>query len=69
MVTNEEQKSPNDTLAEQIAQDLLAAGLIPQERKIELERKLKVGGVTQSDWNLWVDIATAPEKKGDKANE
>ena len=61
MANDEARNFPNDILAEQIASELLEAGLIPANRKADLESKLKVGGVSQDDWNLWVDIATALE--------
>ena len=61
MPNDEARKSPNDILAEQIASELSDAGLIPDNRKADLESKLKVGGVSKDDWNLWIDIATAPE--------
>ncbi len=61
MPNDEARISPNDILAEQIVSELSDAGLIPDNRKAGLESKLKVGGVSQDDWNLWVDIATAPE--------
>ena len=68
MPNDEACKSPNDILAEQIASELLEAGLIPANRKADLESKLKVGDVSQDDWNLWVDIATAPENTEVSAN-
>jgi len=52
--------SPNDLLASQIADALVTAGLIKDTHKGTLLSKLKAGGVKQEDWNLWVDIATAP---------
>jgi len=55
-------KSPNDILAEQIVSELSDAGLIPDNRKADLESKLKIGGVNQDDWNLWIDLATAPDR-------
>ncbi len=62
MTQDAPEKSPNEILAEQLVHHLIDANLIPSDHSSELERKLKVGGVTEEDWNLWVDIATAPEK-------
>ena len=67
MPDDAEQKSPNEVLAEQIATELFDAGLIQENRKADLESKLKVGGVSQDDWNLWIDLATAP--KGTEVND
>ncbi len=61
MPNDEARKSPNDKLAEQIVSELSDAGFIPDNRKADLESKLKVGGVSQDDWNLWIDIVTDPE--------
>ena len=55
-------KSPNEVLAEELVQSLLEAGLIPEDQESELERKLKAGGVTEDDWNQWIDLATAPDE-------
>ncbi len=62
MTQDIQQKSPNDVLAEELVRGLLEAGLISEDHESELERKLKAGGVTQDDWNLWIDLATAPDK-------
>ena len=59
---------PNDLLASQIADALLTAGLIKPTHKDELLAKLKAGGVKQEDWNLWVDMATAPPHNTEEAD-
>ena len=53
-------QSPNDTLASQVTDALVSAGLITETHKHLVLSKLKTGGVKQEDWNLWIDIATAP---------
>jgi len=61
-------QSPNDLLASQITEALVAAGLIKDNHKSPLLEKLKTGGVNQEDWNLWIDIATAlqvTQREGD----
>lgn len=64
-----QQKSPNEVLAEEIMRDLLEAGLILEDHESELERKLKAGGVTQDDWHLWIDLATAPGRTEESNDE
>lgn len=54
-------QTPNDVLAFEITEALVAAGLIKDTHKASLLAKLKAGGVRQEDWNLWIDIATAPQ--------
>lgn len=54
-------QSPNDILASEIADALVAAGLIKDAHRGPLLAKLKANGVKQEDWNLWIDMATAPQ--------
>jgi hypothetical protein len=61
-------QSPNDLLASQITEALVAAGLIKDAHKGPLLSKLKTGGVKQEDWNLWIDMATAPQVAQGEAN-
>lgn len=62
--------SPNDLLASQIADALVAAGLIKERHKGPLLAKLTTNGVKQEDWNLWIDMATALQaSSGDANNE
>lgn len=56
------QMSPNELLSIQVADALVSAGMIKETHKAQLLSKLKVGGVKQEDWNLWVDMATAPQE-------
>lgn len=67
--TPETVQSPNDLLAVEIADALVDAGLITDGHKAALFSKLKSGGVRQDDWNLWVDMATAPEATGEEADD
>ena len=61
--------NPNDLLAEDITQALVDAGCIKDNHRVELLTKLKGGGVSQDDWNLWVDLATAPDVDGEEAGD
>lgn len=54
--------TPNEALATIIVDALTAAALIKETNKAELLAKLKHGGVQQEDWQLWIDIATSPER-------
>lgn len=54
-------QSPNDVLASEVTEALVAAGLIKDTHKGSLLAKLKTGGVKQEDWNLWIDMATVPQ--------
>lgn len=59
MPDDPELESPNTRLAKQIVQKLYEEGLIPENRLSDLEAKLTGSGVSQDDWNLWLDISTA----------
>ncbi len=61
--------SPNDLLAVDIADALSTAGLVKDNHKSELLAKLKSGGVTQDDWGLWIDLATAPQGEPGEASD
>jgi|GEM_PF-1713224 len=67
--TPEAVQSPNDLLAVEVADALVEAGLITDGHKAALLTKLKSGGVRQDDWNLWVDMATAPEATDEEADD
>ncbi len=67
--TSPDPPSPNDVLASQIADALVTAGLINDAHKTELLSKLKAGGVKEEDWNLWVDMATAPPHEPVEADD
>ena len=61
--------SPNDQLASEVANALEAAGLIKDSNKEELLGKLKSGGVSQDDWNLWIDLATVPQVVAEEVDD
>lgn len=67
--STEEAQSPNDTLATQIAVALVEAGLITDNHKTQLLNKLRAGCVSQEDWNLWIDLATAPQAIDEELND
>ena len=49
----------------------LTPGVIQELQKflvVPLLTKLKAGGVKQEDWDLWIDIATAPPVAPGEAN-
>ena len=61
-------QSPNDILASDIVDALVAAGLIKDTHKGQLLAKLMANGVEPEDWNLWIDMATAPQNAMGGAN-
>lgn len=62
-------QSPNDILAADIADALVAARLIKDAHQGQLLARLKTNGVRQEDWYLWIDMATAPQAMPSEAND
>ena len=61
MIESPKQGSPNDVLAEKIAEELAEAGLISKGHRSEIESRLKDGRATQVNWKTWVVAAIGPE--------
>lgn len=57
--------TPNDDLAEQIVDELLAKDIIKDHRAAMVKSKLMNGGCTASDWRIWAEDFAKPE--GDDA--
>jgi len=55
--------SPNTQLAKTIVEKLIDEGLIPENKKSELEAGLTGSGVSQDDWNLWADLSSSPPQE------
>ncbi|MBU8933214.1 MAG: hypothetical protein KOO62_04325 [candidate division Zixibacteria bacterium] len=63
-----EGKSPNELLAEKISKELVKSGLVKENRRNDLEAKLKTSGISGDDWQRWIKEATAHEKDGDRGD-
>jgi hypothetical protein len=51
------EKSPNDVLAEDVADKLVKAGLISKDKLDEILAKVKSGTASVEDWKLWIDVS------------
>lgn len=55
--------SPTQELAQQIADELCGAGVIPDTKKAELLSKLHAGTISAQDWRLLIEMGM-PRVKG-----
>ncbi|MCZ7564361.1 MAG: hypothetical protein M5U08_11790 [Burkholderiales bacterium] len=60
-----EDLSPNDTLAQEVVNKLVEAGLVTKAKAAEVLTKVKAGTATSEDWKLWIDLGQA-KKPGTK---
>jgi hypothetical protein len=58
--------SPNDSLAEEVVDKLVDAGLVPKAKAAEVTAKVKAGTATSEDWKLWIDLGQAQKKSEGK---
>ena len=56
-MTEETQKDPARTLADNIIENLMDAGLVSQAKKAEILAKLTAGTARAEDWGLWTELA------------
>lgn len=59
--------SANDTLAEEVVNRLVDAGLLPKAKAAEVSAKVKAGTATSEDWKLWIDLGQAKKSEGKDA--
>ena len=60
-----ESLSPNDTLAQEVVNKLVEAGLVTKAKAAEVLAKVKAGTATSEDWKLWIDLGQT-KKPGTK---
>ena len=61
--------SPTQELAQQIANELCGAEVIPDAKKAELLSKLQAGTVSSQDWRLLIEMGMPRAKGADDAAE
>ena len=54
------EKTPQRQLADRIAQQLVASGLISAERRADVEEKIAKGRIRPDDWSLLIETANPP---------
>lgn len=60
--------SPNDSLAEEVVNKLVEAGLVSKTKAAEVMAKVKAGTATSEDWKLWIDLGQAKKPGGKDAS-
>lgn len=63
-MTAAESKTPSEMLAKEIAERLLAAGLIRSSKRESVERGLATGSLRVEDWGLLVETADEESRRG-----
>lgn len=67
MNETERPQTPNETLAATVAEDLIAAGIVPASRRKDLLEKLVRGTAKQQDWLGWIEAGLdAQSSEGEK---
>lgn len=61
---NDVEKSPNDTLAEDVVTKLVEAGLVSKAKLDEVLAKVKAGTASVEDWKLWIDVSQKKDPGG-----
>jgi hypothetical protein len=70
MSSTPDTRTPNERLAEIIANALVSAGLIQPARIEELKRKLAAGAARAEDWSHWIESAQrSSQRKGQGGDE
>jgi len=57
MSANPDTRTPNERLAEIVAEALIVADLIQPSRSEDLKRKLAAGTAKAEDWSHWIESA------------
>jgi hypothetical protein len=65
---NDVEKSPNDALAEDVANKLVEAGLVSKTKLDEILAKVKAGTASVEDWKLWIDLGQKKKQGGKNAS-
>ena len=55
-MTIQVEQTPDEFLAEQISEQLIADGCVPAEQHAELAGKLAAGTITPADWRRYIEM-------------
>ncbi|MGH9839438.1 MAG: hypothetical protein ACREEM_11715 [Blastocatellia bacterium] len=62
-------RTPNERLAEIVADALVAAGLVAASRLDELKRKLAAGTAKAEDWSHWIEHAQRSSQRKERGGD
>jgi hypothetical protein len=63
------QSTPNERLAEIVADALVKAGLVSSARLDELKRKLAAGTAKAEDWSHWIEHARRSAQRKERGGD
>ena len=69
MSSTPDTRTPNERLAEIVADGITKAGLVPTARFDELKRKLAAGTAKAEDWSHWIESAQRNSERGAQRKE
>ncbi len=62
-------RTPNERLAEIVADALINAGLIQSSRLEDLKRKLAAGAAKAEDWSHWIESAQRSSQRKERGGD
>lgn len=62
-------RTPNERLAEIVADSLINAGLIQSARLEDLRRKLAAGAAKAEDWSHWIENAQRSARRKERGGD
>ncbi|MGH9751345.1 MAG: hypothetical protein ACREA2_01045 [Blastocatellia bacterium] len=69
MSSTSDTRTPNERLAEIVANALASAGLIQPARLEDLKRKLAVGSAKAEDWSHWIESAQRSSQRKERGGD
>lgn len=69
MSSTPDTRTPNERLAEIVANALASAGLIQAARLEDLKRKLAAGAARAEDWSHWIESAQRNSQRKERGGD
>lgn len=69
MSSTSDTRTPNERLAEVVANALASAGLIQPARLEDLKRKLAAGAARAEDWSHWIESAQRSSERKERGGD
>jgi hypothetical protein len=69
MSSTPDTRTPNERLAEIVADALVNAGLVQSARLEDLKRKLAAGTAKAEDWSHWIESAQRSSQRKERGSD
>ncbi|HKC86932.1 MAG TPA: hypothetical protein VKG02_13195 [Blastocatellia bacterium] len=69
MSSTPDTRTPNERLAEIVADSLISAGLIQSSGLEDLKRKLAAGAAKAEDWRRWIENAQRSSQQKERSGD